>query len=125
MRKLIFSTLIAMPLLAGAAFAASDSGTVSDVNIYTGIVRLSDGATYYMPNRSALNRIREGDVVRIQYDREGGSRVARDIERTGRSAGTVVTPTRAPGVRNNFGNNDDMCEPTANDRNPCYNIGGQ
>jgi hypothetical protein len=125
MRKLIISTLIAIPLLAGAAFAASDSGTVSYVNAYTGTVRLSDGATYYMPNRIGLSGLRAGDVVRIQYDREGGSRIARDVERTGRSANTVVTPARGAGVNNNFTVNSKMCEPTASDRNPCYNIGGQ
>jgi hypothetical protein len=126
MRKLIISLLIAVPLLGGAAYAASDSGTVSDINNYTGTVRLSDGATYYMPNRILLNRIREGDVVRIQYDREGGSRIARDIEKTGRTEGSVVTPTRDVGVRNNFvSGKSTMCDPTPEDRNPCYNMGGQ
>jgi hypothetical protein len=128
MRKLIIPLMLALPLMAGAALAASDSGTVSAININTGLLRLSDGATYYTPNRLILNRLRQGDIVRIQYDREQGSRVAREVVRTGRSAadGPTITPTRGDGVTKNFTEQKTkMCDPTPEDRNPCYDIGGQ
>lgn len=126
MRKLIFSTLLVLPLLAGAAFAASSSGTVSAVNTRTGTLQLSNGATYYVPNRVLLSRYRAGDEVRIQYEHRQGTRVADDVVKTGSSEGTVVTPTRDVGVNKNFMNQkSDMCEPTSSNRNPCYDIGGQ
>lgn len=126
MRKLIFSTLLVLPLLAGAAFAASSSGTVSAVNTRTGILQLSNGATYYVPNRVLLSRYRQGDEVRIQYERREGLRVADDVVKTGEGSGPVVTPTRDVGVNKNFTNQkSDMCEPTSSNRNPCYDIGGQ
>ncbi|WP_119273696.1 DUF1344 domain-containing protein [Taklimakanibacter deserti] len=127
MRKLIFSTLLILPLLAGAALAASSSGTVSAVNTRTGTLQLSNGATYYVPNRVMLSRYRQGDVVRIQYERREGLRVADDVVKTGSSEGaTIVTPTRDVGVNKNFMNQkSDMCEPTPSNRNPCYDIGGQ
>lgn len=127
MRKLILSLLLTLPLMAGAALAASDRGTISAININTGMLRLSDGVTYYTPNRLTLNRLRQGDIVRIQYDREQGSRVAREVVRTGhaKSAGPVITPARGAGVDKNFSTNTHMCDPTPTDRNPCYDIGGQ
>jgi hypothetical protein len=128
MRKMIISLLFAIPLLAGAALAASDSGTVGRVDTRTGTLQLSDGATYYVPNRTMLSRYRQGDQVRISYEREQGMRVADDIMKTGEAEGanTVVTPTRDVGVRKNFMNQKSkMCEPTADDKNPCYDIGGQ
>ena len=121
MRKLIMSTLIAIPLLTASVFAASDSGTVSYVNAYTGTVRLSDGATYYVPNRLLASKVRQGDVVRIQYDRDGASRVARDIARTGSKAAPVITPTRGEGVNKNFLNRKStMCDARPDNKNPCF-----
>lgn len=127
MRKLIFTLmLLALPLMGGAAFAASDSGTVHLVNTRTGMLQLADGSTYYVPNRLTLSRLRKGDTVRVQFERRTGGAVADEVVRTGRSrsAGPVVTPTRgAPAVRKNFSINRDMCKVTATS-NPCY-IGAQ
>ncbi|MGE4253494.1 MAG: DUF1344 domain-containing protein [Parvibaculaceae bacterium] len=121
MRKLILSTLIALPLLTASVLAASDKGTVSYVNAYTGTVQLSDGATYYVPNRVLASKLRRGDVVRIEYDRDGGSRVVRDVERTGRIEGTIITPARDVGVKKNFVNGKShMCDARPDDPNPCY-----
>lgn len=129
MRKLIMLMLLAIPLMGGAALAASDSGTVSAVNTRTGIIQLSDGATYYLANRVTLSTFRPGDVVRIRYERQTGGAVANDIVKTGRTEAKVpvVSPARAAarGARTNFGVQNDMCKPTPTDRNPCYNIGGQ
>jgi len=129
MRKLIMLMLLAIPLMGGAALAASNSGTVSAVNTRTGIIQLSDGATYYLANRVTLSTFRPGDVVRITYERQTGGAVANDIVKTGTTKAKVpvITPARAAarGVRNDFGVKSDMCKPTATDRNPCYNIGGQ
>jgi hypothetical protein len=127
MRKLIISLLLTFPLISGAALAASDTGTVNAININTGTLRLSDGTTYYTPNRLTLNRLRQGDTVRIQYDREAGTRVANDIVKTGRAknAGPIIVPARGGGVTKNFSTNTHMCDPTPEDRNPCYDIGGQ
>jgi len=121
--------LLAIPLMGGAALAASDSGTVRSVNTVTGIIQLADGAQYYLADRVELSTFRPGDIVRIQYQRQTGARVASDVVKTGKTeaAVPVVTPARgaANGVNKNFGNKDDMCKPTPSDRNPCYNIGGQ
>lgn len=126
MRKLFLSLLLTLPLMAGAAFAASDSGTVSAINVRTGNLQLSDGTTYYVPNRTLLSRYREGDVVRIQYERQQGTRVADEVVKTGSREGPVVTPARDVGVNKNFANQKSkMCEPTSGNRNPCYDIGGQ
>jgi hypothetical protein len=129
MRKLILLMLLAIPLMGGAALAASDSGTVSSVNNRTGIVQLSDGATYYLADRVQLSTIRPGDIVRVQYQRRTGGAVASDIVKTGRTEAKVpvVTPARAAatGVRSNLVTNSKMCEPTATNRNPCHNVGGQ
>jgi hypothetical protein len=126
MRKLILSTLIALPLLTAAAFAASDSGVVSRVDTRNGTLQLSDGATYYVPNRVLLSRYRQGDEVSVQFERRQGIRVADEVVKTGARGGTVVTPTRDVGVNKNFTNQKSkMCEPTADSRNPCYDIGGQ
>src|SRR5215216_6024639 len=106
MRKLILLMLLAIPLLGGAALAASDSGIVSAVNTRTGIIQLSDGARYYLADRVQLSTFRPGDLVRIQYQRRTGGPVASDIVKVGRTEGKipVVTPARgaAPAVRNNF-----------------------
>jgi hypothetical protein len=127
MRKLILPILLALPFMAGAAFAASDSGMVNAINVRTGTVQLSDGATYYAPNRVELSRLRLGDVVRIHYDREKGTRLVRDIVKTGHrdAARTVITPAAGAGTVKNFGVHRDMCQPTSENRNPCYDIGGQ
>lgn len=123
MRKFMFLMLLAIPLMGGAALAASVSGTVSSVNTRTGIVQLSNGATYYLADRVRLSTVRPGDIVRIQYQRETGARVVSDIVKTGRTAAKlpVITPTRgaAPAVRNNFGVDKGMCKRTANS-NPCF-----
>ena len=129
MRKFIITLmLLALPLMGGAALAASDSGTVGSVNTRTGILQLTDGATYYVANRVRLSTFRQGDNVRIQYERRTGGSVASDIVKTGKSktAVPVITPVRGSNAaRNNFSGNSKMCSPTATDRNPCYNIGGQ
>jgi hypothetical protein len=123
MRKLILLMLLAIPLMGGAALAASDSGTVSSVNTRTGIVQLSDGTTYYLADRVRLSTVRPGDIVRIQYQRRTGGAVASDIVKTGRTEAKVpvVTPARgaAPAVRNNFGVDHGMCKKTAT-TNPCF-----
>ena len=129
MRKFMFLMLLAIPLMGGAALAASVSGTVSSINTRTGIVQLSNGATYYLADRVRLSTVRPGDIVRIQYERQTGARVASDIVKTGRTAARipVITPASgaAPAVRDNFSGNTHMCDPTPTDRNPCHNIGGQ
>jgi uncharacterized protein DUF1344 len=128
MRKLLLSLLLTLPLMAGAAFAASNNGTVSAVNTRTGTLQLSDGASYYVPNRTMLSRYHAGDEVRVRYERQQGMRVVDEIVKTGGAgnAGPVVTPTRDVGVNKNFSSQKSkMCEPTANNRNPCYDIGGQ
>lgn len=98
--------------------------SVSSLSIYE---LLSRGAVYDTPNRLTLNRLHQGDTVRIQYDREAGTRVANDIVKTGRArnAGTVIIPARGGDVVKNFSTNTHMCDPTPGDRNPCYDIGGQ
>jgi hypothetical protein len=108
-------------LLTASVFAASDSGTVSYVNAYTGTVRLSDGATHYVPNRVSASKVRQGDVMRIQYDRDGTSRLAREISRTGSKAAPVITPTRGEGVDKNLLNRKStMCDPRPDNNNPCF-----
>lgn len=126
MRKLIMLMLLAIPLMAGGALAASDTGIVNSVNTRTGILQLSDGATYYVPNRLPLSRLKAGDEVRIQYERRKGGSVASDVETTGRSDvdSTVVSPVSRARVRNNFGVDSGMCKATADRSNPCY-IGAQ
>ena len=123
MRKLIFLMLLAIPLMGGAALAASVSGTVSSVNTRTGIVQLSNGATYYLADRVQLSTVRPGDIVRIQYQRQTGARVVSDLVKTGRTEAKVpvITPTRGapPAVRNNFGVDKGMCKKTATS-NPCF-----
>ena len=129
MRKLIITLmLLALPLMGSAALAASDSGTVRSVNTRTGILQLTDGATYYVSNRVRLSTFRPGDTVRIQYERRTGGSVASDIVKTGKAktAIPVITPVRGSNaIRNNFTGNSKMCAPTATDKNPCYNVGGQ
>ena len=122
MRRLIISTLVALPLLTAAAFAASDHGVVSDVNAYTGTMRLSDGTSYYVPNRVMASQVHEGDVVRIQYDRDGASRVVRDVVTTGHIGGTVITPAAGKaGPKKNFMQKKDaMCKARPDNRNPCF-----
>ena len=66
MRKLIIIlSLMLLPLMGGAALAASDSGIVRSVNTVTGMLLLSDGASYYVPNRLTLSRFKRGDEVRL------------------------------------------------------------
>lgn len=127
MRKMIIALmLLALPLMGGAALAASDSGTVHLVNTRTGILQLADGATYYVPNRLTLSRLQKGDTVRVQFERRTGAAVANEIVRTGRGQGAapVITPTRdAARVQKNFGVDSGMCKVTATS-NPCY-LGAQ
>ena len=128
MRKLLMLMLLIVPLMGGAALAASDSGTVQYIDTRTGTLQLSDGAKYYVPNRLTLSRLHRGDKVSIQYERQKGARVAQGVEKTGTSEGSVpvITPARgsAAGVRNNFGVDRDMCKATASSRNPCF-LGAQ
>lgn len=127
MRKMIIALmLLALPLMGGAALAASDNGTVHQVNTRTGILQLADGATYYVPNRLTLSRLQKGDTVRVQFERRTGGPVANEVVKTGRTQGAapVITPTRdAARVKNNFGVDTGMCKVTATS-NPCY-IGAQ
>ena len=128
MRKLFLTlAFLTLPLMGGAALAASDSGVVGSVNMRTGILQLTDGATYYVPNRLRLNRLQQGDTVRVEFERQTGGAVASGIEKTGSAEGAVpvVTPTRGGDVRNNFTANSKMCDATPDDKNPCYNVGGQ
>lgn len=127
MRKMIIALMfLTLPLMGGAALAASDSGTVHQVNTRTGILQLADGATYYVPNRLTLSRLQKGDTVRVQFERRTGAAVANEIVKTGRTKGAVpvITPTRdAARVHNNFGVDTGMCKITPTS-NPCY-IGAQ
>lgn len=127
MRKTIIAlTLLTLPLLGGAALAASDSGIVRSADTRTGMLQLSDGASYYVPNRLTLSRLQKGDTVRVQFERRTGAAVANDVVRTGRSqaAVPVVTPTRdAASVKKNFAIDSGMCKVTATS-NPCY-VGAQ
>lgn len=128
MRKLFITlAFLTLPLMGGAALAASDNGVVRSVDTRTGILQLADGASYYVPNRLTLSRLQKGDTVRVQFDRTTGHAVASDVERTGRSQGAVpvVSPTRGNPVNKNFVTNSKMCDATADDKNPCYNVGGQ
>lgn len=126
MRKLILLALLAIPLMGGAALAASDSGTVYSVDTRTGMLRLTDGASYYVSDRARLSTLRKGDIVRIDYEPRKGGPVAGDIVKTGRTENvrTVISPTRGGGVQNNFTANSDMCKATAGNPNPCH-LGAQ
>ncbi|WP_162913986.1 DUF1344 domain-containing protein [Taklimakanibacter lacteus] len=127
MRKLIITlSLLLLPLMGGAALAASDSGTVRFVDTRTGMLQLADGASYYVPNRLPLSRLKKGDTVRIQFENRTGGPVVSKIVRTGSSdrAVPVITPARdARRVNKNFGIDNGMCKVTATS-NPCY-IGAQ
>jgi hypothetical protein len=127
MRKIIITlTLLLLPLMGGAALAASDSGIVQSINNRTGILQLTDGATYYVPNRLRINLLQKGDRVRVQFERRAGDRVASEVVKTGEGAREVpvITPTRdAKRVNNNFGVDSGMCKVTPTS-NPCY-IGAQ
>lgn len=127
MRKLIITlSLLLLPLMGGAALAASDSGIVQSINNRTGILQLTDGATYYVPNRLSINLLQKGDKVRVQFERRAGDRVAREVVKTGEAGrnAPVITPARdAKRVNNNFGVDSGMCKVTATS-NPCY-VGAQ
>lgn len=124
MRKMLLSLLCAVPLLTGAAFAASDSGTVSSANARTGMLRLADGVTYYVPNRGTFSWVRPGDAVSIDYDRTADGRVANEVSRID-SGESTISPVKGEAVRKNFVNGKStMCDATADEKNPCY-IGAQ
>ena len=127
MRKLIFTlSLLLLPLMGGAALAASDSGIVRSVNTVTGMLLLSDGASYYVPNRLALSRFKTGDEVRVRFERRTGGPVASQVVKTGETARDVpvITPARdAKRINNNFGPDNGMCKMSPG-HNPCY-IGAQ
>ena len=127
MRKLIITlSLMLLPLMGGAALAASDSGIVRSANTVTGMLLLSDGASYYVPNRITLSRIKKGDEVRVRFERRTGGPVASQVVKTGETANEVrvITPARdAKRINNNFGPDNGMCK-TSPGHNPCY-LGAQ
>ncbi len=127
MRKLIIIlSFLALPLMSGAALAASDSGIVRFIDTRTGTLQLSDGATYYVPDRVSLSRFKKGDEVRIRYQRRTGDRVASDVIKMGETQAKVpvITPARGnAGVHKNFVADPNMCKVTATS-NPCH-VGAQ
>jgi hypothetical protein len=81
MKKLIASTLVALPLLATAAFAAgqSDTGMIKRISTAKGTLELSDGKTFSVPKSVKLSAFKANEKVTVLYTTTNGRMLATSI----------------------------------------------
>ena len=80
MKKLV-ATLIALPFLATAVFAAAetDTGTIKKVSSAKGTIELSDGKTFSVPKSIKLGQFKVNEKVTVTYNMTNGKMLATSV----------------------------------------------
>jgi hypothetical protein len=81
MKKLIASTLIALPLLTTAALAAAqtDTGVIKRLSTSKGTLELSDGRTFSVPKSIKLGAFKANEKVTVVYTLANGKMMATSV----------------------------------------------
>ena len=80
MKKLV-ATLVALPFLATAVFAAAetDTGTIKKVSSAKGTIELSDGKTFSVPKSIKLSQFKVNEKVTVTYTTTNGKMLATGV----------------------------------------------
>jgi hypothetical protein len=78
MKRLIAAAGI-LALAAGAAFAATDTGKVKQIDIKNDAITLEDGKTFSLSEGVEAEALKVGQTVEVTYDVKGGKMVATSI----------------------------------------------
>jgi hypothetical protein len=81
MKKLIASTLIALPLIATAALAAAetDTGMIKKIVASKGTLELADGKTFSVPKSIKLGAFKVNEKVTVTYTMTNGKMLATSV----------------------------------------------
>jgi hypothetical protein len=81
MKKLIASTLVALPLIATAALAAAmtDTGTIKKMSASKGTLELSDGKNFSVPKSIKLSAFKMNEKVTVTYTTTNGKMLATSV----------------------------------------------
>ncbi len=69
----------AVALMTGAAFAASDSGTILRIDPNSDAITLDDGKTFTLAEGTEAESLKVGQKVSITYDSKAGKLVATKV----------------------------------------------
>ncbi len=78
MKRLIIAAAT-LALMMGAAFAASDTGTIKQINPNSDAVTLDDGKTFTLAEGTEAESLKIGQKVTVTYDMKDGKMVATKI----------------------------------------------
>jgi Cu/Ag efflux protein CusF len=78
MKRLIIAAT-SLTLIAGAAFAASDSGTIKHIDPSGDAITLDDGKTFTLAEGTEAESLKIGQKVTVTYDTKAGKMVASKI----------------------------------------------
>ena len=76
-RAIIAAAIVA--LMTGAAFAASDTGTIKYIDPSSDAITLDDGKTFTLAEGTEAESLKIGQKVSVTYDIKGGKMVATKI----------------------------------------------
>lgn len=78
MKRFIIAVGI-VALMTGAAFAASDTGTITVINPNSDAITLGDGKTFVLAEGTEAESLKIGQKVSVTYDMKAGKMVATKI----------------------------------------------
>jgi hypothetical protein len=78
MKRLIIA-VATVALMTGAAFAASDTGTIKQINPNSDAITLDDGMTFTLAEGTEAESLKIGQKVIVTYDMKAGKMVATKI----------------------------------------------
>ena len=78
MKRLIIAAT-SFTLIAGTAFAASDSGTIKHIDPSSDAITLDDGKTFTLAEGIEAESLKIGQKVTVTYDMKAGKMVASKI----------------------------------------------
>jgi len=78
MKQLIIA-VATLALMTGAAFAASDTGTIKQINPNSDAITMDDGKTFILAEGTEAESLKIGQKVSVTYDMKAGKMVATKI----------------------------------------------
>ena len=79
MKRLIIAAGIAT-MMTGAAFAATDTGVIKQIDTKGDAIMLADGKTFSLSESVEAESLKVGQTVQVTYDVKGGKMVATKID---------------------------------------------
>jgi len=78
MKRLIIAAA-AVTLMTGAAFAATDAGTIKQIDPKSDAITLDDGNTFTLAEGTEAESLKVGQTVKVTYHLKSGKMVATEI----------------------------------------------